>query len=314
MRQTANNNIQVVSRAARLFNLIQYKLNFNLVNSSKYLLSTDALRDEIKNDLFTIATLNVENKIKNISLNNQTPNFSKNGKLILLALIKAITEKFLMKYYGYPMQINTKLLKKTTFIRNLLEDSRMLIDIPFSLLLEKKKSRVLESTFMPIYSEMSDSFLEALLENLIIELSNCVMYIVINEFSSVSSIRQSLYKSNFLSLRNIERFKNNLAWQSGFKHFIWRPKNIYNSQYELWIIRETGLDKRVIYSNQTLELLNLHEGSLIVVTYTELQDFLVSRAEEFIYLLGNGIRYSLTSVLGQTIGLIWKGIIEGLKR
>ena len=27
-----------------------------------------------------------------------------------------------------------------------------------------------------------------------------------------------------------------------------------------------------------------------------------------------GIRYSLTSVLGQTIGLIWKGIIEGLKR
>ena len=115
-------------------------------------------------------------------------------------------------------------------------------------------------------------------------------------------------------MRNIERFKNNLAWQSGFKHFIWRPKNIYNSQYELWIIRETGLDKRVIYSNQTLELLNLHEGSLIVVTYTELQDFLVSRAEEFIYLLGNGIRYSLTSVLGQTIGLIWKGIIEGLKR
>ena len=118
-----------------------------------------------------------------------------------------------MKYYGYPMQINTKLLKKTTFIRNLLEDSRMLIDIPFSLLLEKKKSRVLESTFMPIYSEMSDSFLEALLENLIIELSNCVMYIVINEFSSVSSIRQSLYKSNFLSLRNIERFKNNFIWQ-----------------------------------------------------------------------------------------------------
>ena len=73
-------------------------------------------------------------------------------------------------------------------------------------------------------------------------------------------------------------------------------------------------DIQATMSLRALELLNLHEGSLIVVTYTELQDFLVSRAEEFIYLLGNGIRYSLTSVLGQTIGLIWKGIIEGLKR
>ena len=140
------------------------------------------------------------------------------------------------------------------------------------------------------------------------------MYIVLNEFSSVSSIRQNLYKSNFLSLRNIERFKNNLAWQARIKNYIWRPKNIYNSQYELWVLRNEGIDKRIIYSNQATELINLQEGSLIIVTYTELQDFLLSRFEEFIYILGNGIRFSLTSVLGQTIGLIWKGIIEGLKR
>ena len=132
MRQSTN-NIEIVSRATRIFTLIQYKFNFSLVNSSDYLLSTDALRDEIKNDLFKIATLKVENKITNLSRNENGLNFSKNGKLILLTLIKAITEKFLIKYYGYPIYINTKLLKKSTFIRTLLEDSRMLIDIPFSL-------------------------------------------------------------------------------------------------------------------------------------------------------------------------------------
>ena len=305
---------QDIFRTAKLFSLIQYKLNFNLVNSSDYLLSTDALRDEIKNDLFRIATLKVENRITTISQTEQNSPFVTEGKITLLFLIKAVAEKFLMKYYGYCININTKLLKKSNFIRNVLEDSRMLVDVPFSLLMEKKKSYILESTFMPVYDELSDSFLEALLENLIVELSNCAMYIILNDFSSVSSIRQKLYKSNFLSLRNIERFKNNLVWQSGIRHYIWRPKNIYDSQYELWIIRKDGIDKRLIYSNQAIELENLHEGSLVTVTYTELQDFLLSRFEEFIYILGNGIRYSLTSVLGQTIGLIWKGIIEGLKR
>ena len=35
--------------------------------------------------------------------------------------------------------------------------------------------------------------------------------------------------------------------------------------------------------------------------------------DEVFYTIGNTIRYGLTSIVGQTVGLIWRGIIEGLK-
>jgi hypothetical protein len=98
------------------------------------------------------------------------------------------------------------------------------------------------------------------------------------------------------------------------KKYILRPKNIYDSQYDIWVIRENGINKRFIYANRSCEMLTLRDSSLVIITYTELQDFLISRIDEFIYTLGNGIRYSLTTVVGQIIGLIWKGIIEGLKK
>ena len=46
----------------------------------------------------------------------------------------------------------------------------------------------------------------------------------------------------------------------------------------------------------------------------ETKDFLISRIDEAIYFFGNIIRYTLTSVVGQVIGLVWRGIIEGLKK
>lgn len=169
------------------------------------------------------------------------------------------------------------------------------------------------STFSPIYSFATDSFLESLFENLIVEISNCVLFIIITEFSEIYNVRQSLYKTNFLSVRNIERFKNNFIWQTTIRVSIQRPKNLYNSLYGLWVIRTTGIYYKVIYANRTNELSKLRKTPLATVTLIELLDFTSSRFDEIFYTLGNGLRFTLTSVVGQIIGLIWRGIIQGLK-
>jgi hypothetical protein len=140
------------------------------------------------------------------------------------------------------------------------------------------------------------------------------MFIVINEFSFIYEIRKNFYRSNFLSLRNVERFCHNLSWQSRVKSFIKRPADIYNSQQGIWIIRTTGIYYRIIYANRSTELLNLRRFSLVTLIGIETKDFLVSRIDETIYFFGNSVRYTLTSVIGQVIGLIWRGIIEGLKK
>ena len=140
------------------------------------------------------------------------------------------------------------------------------------------------------------------------------MYIIVHEFSHIYFIRQNLYRTNFLSIRNIERFKNNLIWSTRIKTFILRPLNMYDSQYELWVIRTNGIYYRSVYANRSRELLKLNNLGLITITCIEFQDFITSRFDEVFYLFGSGIRYTLTSVIGQLIGLVWRGVIEGLKK
>ena len=59
---------------------------------------------------------------------------------------------------------------------------------------------------------------------------------------------------------------------------------------------------------------SLKNVSLVTITFLELKDFVISRLDEFIYVTSKGVRFTLTSVFGQVIGLVWRGIIEGLKK
>ena len=83
----------------------------------------------------------------------------------------------------------------------------MLFKVPFYALINPKVP-VFRSIYFPIYTSASENFLEAILDHLILEISNCIVYLTILQFSSVDTFRQTLYRSKFLSLRNFERFKN----------------------------------------------------------------------------------------------------------
>ena len=109
------------------------------------------------------------------------------------------------------------------------------------------------------------------------------------------------------------RFKNNLAWQDRLYLYINRPKSLYNSEYKIWIIRSGAIYSRKIYANRLPEILKLNERSLLFINYLELQDFLLSRLNEVIFFISKGTKYFLSSVIGQTVGLIWRGIVESLK-
>ena len=70
----------------------------------------------------------------------------------------------------------------------------------------------------------------------------------------------------------------------------------------------------MIYANRSEELVQLRKVPLVTVTLIELLDFTSSRFDEIFYTIGNSLRYTLTSVVGQVIGLVWRGVIEGLKK
>jgi hypothetical protein len=70
---------------------------------------------------------------------------------------------------------------------------------------------------------------------------------------------------------------------------------------------------RLIYANRTAQIKSMQNSSLFIIAFIELRDFLNSRLDEITYVLSSGLRFILTSVLGRFVGLIWRGVIDGLK-
>ena len=300
-------------RFSNVFARLQYKINFNINNTSSFLLATDLLRDNSKRRLFKIVASNVENVFSEL-LNNGASINSVKSKAIFFLLIKSTTQQFLISYYGCNVNVQPNIVKESFYTKNfVLNNEKILLSVPLHIL-SNNESKLFRSIFVPIYTKAYDSFIESLLDNLIVEITNAVMFIIINEFSFIYEIRKNFYRSNFLSLRNVERFRNNLSWESRIKTFIKGPSDIYNSQQSIWVIRTTGIYYRVIYANRSDEILNFKKVSLLTLVGIETKDFIISRLDEVVYLLGNSIRYTLTSVIGQVIGLVWRGIIEGLKK
>jgi hypothetical protein len=307
-------NDDVKNLTSRIFAKILYKTNFSNKKGNKQLLGIDLLKTEIQKDLLATTTLSVE-KIYIELLEKADPKtvMQKKGQLIFLQCVKKSCEDFLTKQYGYKVSLNLDVFKKSLYTKTLLKDIELIFQVPFYGLIDSK-SKNFRSIYYPVYNVASESFIEALIDNMILEICNCVMYFSIIKFSSVYAFRQTLYRSNFLSLRNFERFKNNLSWQLITKIYVQRPMDLYNNRYEILILRTSGIYSRTIYANRSKEIVSLGSFSLLTLIIVEFRDFLIGRLDETIYFLSKSIRFTITSGLGQFIGLIWRGIIEGLKK
>ena len=299
---------------ARTFSKILYKTNFSNRKGNQQLLGIDLLKNEIQRDLLLITALRVEEiYIKLLEKNDPKFIMEKKGQILFLQCIKKSCEDFLTKQYGYKVRLNLDVLKKALYTKSLLKDIELLFQVPFYGLLDPK-SKIFRLVYYPVYNIASETFIEALLDNMILEISNCVVYFSIIKFSSVYAFRQTLYRSNFLSLRNFERFKNNLSWQLITKNYVQRPIDLYNNRYGILILRTNGIYSRTIYANRSKEIISLSNFSLLTLIVVEFRDFVTSRLDEATYFISKSVRFTLTSGLGQLIGLVWRGIIEGLKK
>jgi hypothetical protein len=299
---------------ANIFTRIFYKINFSNKKDNQLLLDIDLLKEETKKDLLYISSQNLE-KLYSGLFEQPNPSYymQVNGEALFLNLVKVTCEEFLAKQYGCCLKINTKRLERSLYTKHLLKDLNVLFQVPFYALLDPQAAQF-KKIYYPIYTYVSESFLEALIDNLIIEIANCIIFFSVVNFSFLYAFRQTLYRAKFLSLRNFERFKNNLIWQLRIRILITKPTDLYNSRYRIYILRAGGIDSRTIYANRSNQLSSLTKLSLLTISLVELSDFLISRVDETIYFLTKGLRFTLTNVVGQFIGLVWRGIIEGLKK
>jgi len=298
---------------SELFLNVFNKLNCPLDNQTLRLLPTDILRYKVKRKLLKKVALLVEQKFLEILASKKSFLTKKDSETIFRDLVAQSSELFLAEFYGTSFSFPPATFSNSLYFETAVKDSDVLISATFSVLLDPY-AKTFKILFAPIYQSAPDFLIEYLLQNLVIEITNCVMSFLVEKISFISDIRQNWYKSTYLSVRNIERFKNEIIWQAYTNAYVERPKKLYNSEYTLFLITERGIQSQILYANRLPELLSLNNKFLWVVNYTEFQDFTVLKTKEIISTLSRGVNYFLTSILGNVIGLVWKGILEGVKK
>ncbi len=171
---------------------------------------------------------------------------------------------------------------------------------------------LLDQQVYPVGSMEAFLQTEALLANTVIQVANAVVQPLVNRFSADDSIRRDFFDRRWLSTREIERFRNALSWKYRVQQWFVAPKDIFESQHRLMVFSETGIKYRAIYAPRDQELRSLSGLPFIITLALEARDAVMPPIQATVTFLGRGFVYLLTQIIGRSIGLVGRGVLQGV--
>lgn len=303
---------------AALLDVTFAKLQFSLQNLTTVPLEIDLLREEKKRELLTIGLRAFEELLSDLRFSQvSVAQLMGQQSLILRDLWQKTTTEFFGRYSTLELdraqrvEIVPTLLQDQAFVQTAILDKIPLV----ATLLE----HLLFQTPLAIDNELCSAGsieamqrAEALLQNLLLQVANAVIQPLLNHFADVEAIKRNFYDRRFLSTREIERFRNHLSWRYRIERYVDEPTAIFESRFSLFALTETGIQKLPIYAPRRSELEQLTGIPFTVTLLLETRDAIAPRVRSTIAFLGSGLVYILTDVLGRGLGLIGRGILQGL--
>ncbi|GHT88748.1 transcriptional regulator [Alphaproteobacteria bacterium] len=313
----SNQSLIQQSSPPSIFAAVRDKLQFSLDNLTDVPLEIDFLKLEKKRELLEIVLAKIESIIEQLNTSKvQLEQLPKIRQTILIDLWQAATTEFFGKYSTIQeneenIEITNILLQNAEIVKSGLLPKIPLVRSLFSYLLFATPL-VIDNTPYSAPTPEAMARAEILLQNLLIEIANAVVQPLLNKLGDVEVIKQKFYDSSLISTREIERFRNNLSWKYRLKEYITEPKLMFESRYDLFVLASRGIAKVSIYAPRNQELKKLTGIPLVVTLALELRDAISPRLRGAIAFLGSSVVYVLTQVVGRAIGLIGRGVLQGI--
>lgn len=257
-----------------VFSKVSLKLHSQLHNLTGESLLLDRLEKDLKlyilkcilEELKTLGINISYYKLKNSSITYKTDRFL---KLLLLRLQRKLNQDFVFPLHNFQYySLQTKWL-----ITNFeIEDGQLI-----KLLLDEFTSiQNLKSKNVSASSNNNLNLLSSILENIVLKLSEIILYNFLLTFPDFTSIFAKSMEGEIYSLKSQ---KNNLYWNSYIKSTFFRPKYIHTSVYVVKIITCEGLCNKLLYlpNLRAQEEKNLPTVQFIILIYFEVVDFIVPK-------------------------------------
>ena len=303
--------------ASMVFERVFRKLQGNLANTSDVPIEIDILRDEKKRELFFLILRKIEDALDSLSRAGVPPGqLQEKTPLVLQDIWTAVMTDFFGRYYTLQVDnleqpVVPTLLEEVDIVQASILGKIPQVPSLFGHLMFRESLVVDDGIYIASTPEAMNRS-QTLLENLLIQLANAVIQPLLNQFGDVELLKKSLYQRRLMTSRDIARFRNDLSWRYRWDQFVNEPKAIFESQYRLFGFTERGIQTRFIYAPRREELDQLSGLQRTVTLAVEARDAISPRFRSLVALVGSGVVYVLTDVIGRGIGLIGRGILRGV--
>ncbi|MBD2430759.1 MULTISPECIES: DUF3685 domain-containing protein [Fischerella] len=302
---------------ATIFTSCLNKLQLPLQNVTDVSLEIDILRPDKKRELLYLILQKVADTLDDLRNSQIEINqLSDIKSAILHELWKEVSTEFFGKFsrvrFGNnQIEILNVILQSSGVVQTgILNQIPLVVDL-FSYLLFQT-DLIIDNTSYTAGSFEANQQAEMLLENLLIQVGNAVVQPLLNYLGDIEDIKQNFYDRKLISTREIERFRNSLSWKYRIKNLVTEPKAIFESRYELFVFAPRGIAKTSIYAPRRQELAELSGIRLWVTLGLEFGDAIAPRLQSLLSFLGSGVVFVLTQIIGRGLGLIVRGILQGI--
>jgi hypothetical protein len=156
--------------------------------------------------------------------------------------------------------------------------------------------------------------LEALISNWLIRSAELISAELLACCSSWPELRRYLLSHDLLATRNLERLRNQLNAQQRWGSWFERPVQLYESQRLLYRLEAGAITPLTLTEPRDGELRQLGWLQQLVTLALESRDALAPQLQALLRRLGDLVVVVLTQVIGRAIGLVGRGIVQGMGR
>ncbi len=156
--------------------------------------------------------------------------------------------------------------------------------------------------------------LEVLVANWLIRTAEAISAEVLACCGEWPELRRYLLVQELLATRSLERLRNQLNAQQRWSEWFERPVQLYESRRLLYHLREGTIEPLLLTEPRDEELRRLGWLQQGVTLALEARDALAPQLRAFLRRLGDLIVVVLTQVIGRAIGLVGRGILQGMGR
>nr|AOM64600.1 hypothetical protein Riqu_121 [Riquetophycus sp.] len=309
--------INLNSEVGNLFFNTRQKFSDSLSNQTNDTLYIDMLDNSSRKKLFSSILTELEILILDIvELDLNINNIKSLNHKILYDLIEKSLHRFLSQLKQYFNIIIRCEYNQENYYSTILSEHKLLLEnlliyLIFGSCCINSQIFTFEKQYTP------KEHVSILLENLIIQISNLVIFIILDNIKSLSKITSfikinALCNNTYMSIRSLALFRNNLVIQHFIYIYIYKPKEIYSSRYKVWLISSKGLIAKYISITRLDDFSKLSTIQLILILLIEVQDIIIPKLEKLLLILSKIIIYIFINFLGNSIIFCIRAILAGI--